>query len=473
MDTLVSDRESLRLGARDVALLCLLLSVIVGSSWALTSAPEQGVVILALVAPLGVLLLLGNRLQIIPLSPTWIVTSLVCLSGVVGVLAVSHLNGQRGGSIRLDLSPEETISTGQLFVLATWALLGGVTLVTALRGSHPQGGRKVTIEAPRVSVGFALLASSSLLIVALLQLQGSLFFREEYLPFPAGSVWFALVQQLSIAAVLLLGLACRRASTWEKAYALVLLFGFLTVFFSLGTRRFAVAPAVFALGLFIGGSKRGKSMLLLIAGVGVSLLFLPIPLFVRGLNSHGLLPYLAAMRGFSLQAINWTNTANNLLIAFPLTGHVAALPGIPFKNLWIELNPLPGGRAGWYEIAPSMRLNIYTPFNSIGELANYGHLVLVAVCFAVGAFLAWLDLVIGRFFAAGRQLVALAILGLSVLFALEFLQYNLRASVRLLYYSLILALGAELFARLGLNKRVKSIAPSRGVVNEWQPSLRR
>ena len=110
---------------------------------------------------------------------------------------------------------------------------------------------------------------------------------------------------------------------------------------------------------------------------------------------------------------------------------------LPLKSFFIEINPLPGGLTGWYEIADTMRFNYYTPYTSIGELYNYSPTLLL-IFFALLGFISS-GLVI---FQSSRNATSSNILqlfngGSLLLFFLLTTQYNLRSSMRVLYLALL------------------------------------
>ena len=135
-------------------------------------------------------------------------------------------------------------------------------------------------------------------------------------------------------------------------------------------------------------------------------------------------------------SIGWDAVLLNVLVSFAIIGVTAyAQPLIPGHDLFVSLSPLPGGMAGWYQVAPQHRLNIYTPYAAVGELGNAGYGTVVVYFLAVGLLLALFDRRVRALLQDGRQAHALAIVGLIGLFCLFTVQYNLRASTRMLYYA--------------------------------------
>jgi hypothetical protein len=134
--------------------------------------------------------------------------------------------------------------------------------------------------------------------------------------------------------------------------------------------------------------------------------------------------------GFSLDGI-----LGNILFSGPLTG-VVANRQIPLEALWVGVNPLPGSWAGWGEYKNALRVDSSTPYNALGELGAHGWFALVGVAFAVGLLLALSTRISSRLEGAYALAASLLVLGITVFFSVSILQYNLRSSIRLVWYIL-------------------------------------
>jgi hypothetical protein len=195
----------------------------------------------------------------------------------------------------------------------------------------------------------------------------------------------------------------------------------------------------------------------------LSAAILPIPLYLRGGETHGLLPYLDALSGFDYSGVDWAVTLNNLLIAFPIAGFTAfGVDAIPLHNLWIGLNPLPGEWVGWYEISDSLNLNRWTPYSMVGELANYGVVPLVVTWFIIGMALAALETRVSKYAEQGYPVFAIVVVGLAALFIIQSLQYTVRSSTRMLVYAFIVVAAAELVLYVRGSRSVESSVGRRG-----------
>ena len=94
-------------------------------------------------------------------------------------------------------------------------------------------------------------------------------------------------------------------------------------------------------------------------GAAVLAVFLvKLPLYMRTLPSHGVSPYWHYLPGFLDYNVAYSSVFRNLLISYGIIGATAYQQGhLDASVLWTSINPAPGSLAGWYEVAPALRLN--------------------------------------------------------------------------------------------------------------------
>ena len=125
----------------------------------------------------------------------------------------------------------------------------------------------------------------------------------------------------------------------------------------------------------------------------------------------------------------------NVMLSSPLTS-VVANRSIPPETFWVSVNPMPGQLAGWVEIKDSLRVNWFTPYNSLGELAAHGWLALAVGAAVMGFALALSSRLLSNFRGAYQIAASLLLLAITLRFSLSLLQYNLRSSARHIWYAL-------------------------------------
>ena len=400
--------------------------------------------------PLAVAVVVRRRFLDGWVSPLLLVALALLATAGFGAAFGRSVGADGGVSATLALSADETLRTALLLaVSATTLLVGGAVALTMLGArDRRDASRSLLTETGAFhgdpSTRLIVLGVAALPLLATVLVQGpDLVRRSTYLIGEAGSAG-GIVSMLGLAGAVGCGLVLGAERGARLLLPITLAAGYLVLFFALGSRRLALLPLLMAVGAHVARPSRA-TRIGLAAAVVAALVLLPIPLYVRGIGAHGLLPYAEALPGILEQNDILRGAADNLLISFPLVGATAyQVAPLPLEYFFLQVNPLPGSMIGWYDISDSLRINLYTPYAGAGELANYGWGVVVGFWFVVGAFLGTLDHRIGVLLDAGSRGVALVLTALPLVFTILMLQYNLRSGVRMLIYSaaVLLALRA-------------------------------
>jgi hypothetical protein len=401
-------------------------------------------------AALAALTMMRRRLAPALLSPVWLVTiGLIAVATFGSVFYDDVQSASGGGSAIVVLDRDQTLATFNLMMACVWSLLAGAGLVSSLSARLP------LVNAPDLRSVAArrrgiFLFTSMIPLGMLLWGEGAamLWRRQEYIAVAVGaSGWRGLAGQLAIGAVLGLGYLAGAGRQGSRYVAIVGAASYLVVFFGAGSRRLAMWPILFMLGWYLATRTR-RAVLALVLAAGASLYLIKLPLYLRGLASHGIDPYWHYLPGFPEFSASWGAVFRNILISFGIIGATAyQQPPISQDVLGISLNPLPGSMVGWYDVAPALRINPYTPFAGIGELGNHGLFTACGYFVVVGAMLSLFDRKVVRLINGGRPVLALVLIGLSALFVLYSVQYNLRTSTRMLLYAVIVSLLLGLLLR--------------------------
>jgi hypothetical protein len=403
---------------------------------------------LALGAIAVLLLVTANRvLGTFLLSPVQIVVGGLLLLAVLGRLFHGAIADVRGGAaITIHLAEDATRQTQNLILLAAVLMLSGALLVLAICGGKAKIPHATFQGFKLNDSSYKLIALGAPLPLFLLVIgygPSKLLERSYYIEQHVGSPGIVSAGTLlSLGAVA--GLGCLWAARKYRAWVLVLVALAALIFLGLGSRRLALIPVIFTLGMLAINTSR-RTRLTVMASCAFSFYLIGLPLKFRAQASHGILPYLSALPDIVAVAHPWAATAQNLLISFAIIGKTAMLQPFPLRDLYISLSPIPGSLVGWYDIAPNHRLNVYTPAAALGELRNAGLVATVIVCPVLGAILAWLEIRAKRLLADGRQILSLVLIVLSTLFLPFFMQYNLRTAARMLYYALAVDVVAGVF----------------------------
>jgi len=373
-----------------------------------------------------------------------------------------------GGSAALVLTQQELSRTMEAFFYLLYAFIVGACCYVLLSGKfvsvrHRPGQIRPKLKIKR-SVRVLLLLAVIFSLVSLIFGFGleEIFWRTDYLS-ERNKYLVILGKALVLPALLFLGYLFGIAkSTYYKVFLSLMLIIFMTVLFSMATRRLALAPILFFMGSLAANPKSKATIMFLYISFAIAPLLMQLAFVLRALPVQGLMPFAAIITHTALtnDHVSLLSPIKNFLFSFPLAGTVMDLPSLDFSYLLTSLNPLPGFMTDWYEINQNLVLNTYTPFNALGELLNYGLTLSVGIYFFFGFYFAHLDKIIrARFVQQKGLLLALMLFGISILFILTSLQYNLRSAMRLIYYTmfieLVIALGKILIMPLVITKRLK------------------
>lgn len=442
--------------------------------WVAVRAPELAPQVTIAFALLAVPYATRRRLAPAYLSPVTIASTSLVAIGLAGTFFYRRVqDAPLGGGITVRLLPETTEATLNVLLAAAGALLAGALVTVWVAKPVPKVAdyRFGRLTLKPSTWGLLLLAALMPGLVTVFATGGNLLRRAHYIEFAVQSGGLAgLASQLSIAAVLALGfLFAVDRSSGRRLLVVGALAVYLLLFFAAGSRRLSLLPILFTLGLLVGRPSK-RNVIVLGAAVVAALWLIQVPLYLRSLSSHGLLPYLQALPAIGQYEVGWDSIAKNVLISFGIVGATAFYEGrIPTENFWVAINPAGGQAAGWYDIAPTMRLNVYTPYAGVGELANYGWAYLLVYFAAAGVLLGLLDLQAQRLLRDRLPILALAGVGLTALFVLYSIQYNLRPATRMLLYAMAAAVAVEWLSRR-LRQRASPTSSPRSAASPSAPS---
>lgn len=432
----------------------LIATSAVGATAVALNAPQLALQAVAIFAVVALLRVSRGRLAPAYLSPITIASVGLLLMALVGVFFYGSTLSAGGGSAEVLLSDAQTLMTQTLFATAgVCIMLGGLAVVwVAPKVDLPAGAMAVHLTG---SARTWILAGACLPLVVNVLLSGSsLFSRTLYLEQEVVSrSLLGLTSQLSLAAVIALGYLAATSTVHQRIFVVVVTLCYFLLFFAGGSRRLAMLPALFALGLLIGRRNRA-TLLAVFCAIPLSLSLIGLALFLRGQSTHGLIPYVQSLPTYFATPIPWDSITRNIFISFGIVGATAfQQPAIDPGIFWVSINPLPGTAAGWYGEAAELRINAYTPYAGIGELGNYGTAHLVAYCVAVGMILGVFERQVRELGRDGMAPLALIPVGLAGLFVLYAVQYNLRTASRMLIYGIAASVALAAVAAVARRRR--------------------
>ena len=259
-----------------------------------------------------------------------------------------------------------------------------------------------------------------------------LFYRLNYIPQKS-----SMLKTIYTILLIILSVLSAISLKHNKIPAIITIAIVLLIGIGLGSRMATVDLIVFVLTYsFMLKSKRIKIKYFII-WIPLIIVFFGYNIALRTeTNIHGLIPYLNIF--FKNPEVIYKNTLFNIYYTF-VYGFIATSETIKLYhenmgNLITCINPMPGNLTDWYSFSQRMRINIYAPYTSIGELAKFPIFSFIYYVF-LGYYFSYCDFHIKYFIQAKKLLVPAITIILLLLFIMFSFEYNLRSSIRYLYYS--------------------------------------
>jgi hypothetical protein len=406
-----------------------------GTSLMLHLSNTYIVPVIPILAILMLLLNLGPKLRINGISAPCII---IYFSGLLGYISAENKNSVRGTSIGVILPANYFDKTFSMFCLAVMSVVFGASIL------KNENKRSLDLD---TNADYKNLVSSnvSTYLLSLVPFFGALFgfslpqllARDNHLT----TQQFPIFARFSLAAsIIALGVL----SSWTRQQTKLLRFlGLLGIslytmlYFSLSSRFLTFIPICIA---FVYHNKSSKFSALILGTVTAisTLFFYMLPLYLRSLKSHGFESYVTNIQNITFAGTDFEAAFQNFVFSFDVNGLTAfSLQKFPLYDLLVEVSPLPGDLAGWYEISESHRLNSATPAAAIGEAMNYGFFYFILIFIIIGLVLGYMQRKAENFQGKVRLYSSIILTSGATYFAVLCLQYNLRSAIRILYYLLI------------------------------------
>ncbi len=264
----------------------------------------------------------------------------------------------------------------------------------------------------------------------------------------------ALAEMMTTLSPLMLGFVYAKGNTLYKLGAGVVLVLYLFYFIGLTTRFVALFPFMFLIGFVFGGGRVKWYFFMLVLLLFPILLYVPIN--SRAMAYQGVLPVIEWIsHGAPSQFFYDDDGVYTRMIGNFFHGYMVAFqtwydwPNMDLSMLWISVNPLPGSMVGWYEIAPMLRVNMYVPYSTYGQLLAHGLVVILLFTIVLAFVFKSFDAFIRSDENPGLKVLVM-ICGL--MFIVLSFQYNLRSSVRFLDIGIFVILTSWFWKKLTLKR---------------------
>lgn len=389
------------------------------------------------------LLLVANRTRFSIFSPVVLFILFFSLS-IILTIPYHYLvpNNLKFSIARLDfISDEKVWQTLSVFAQMLVYFCSGVLLYKYSFNikKNPSLQINFNIQLPNFNTN-SLLGISIFLIVmdvflVYLTYGKDFFFRWAYNP--ENNVLLTIIMEYSQLFLIFLGGILYKD---KKIFSLIIAAFVVTLCTGFGSRMATIYLIVYIFTIFILYIRKEDKKRFVFTLAPLVLIFFGYNLSLRfnGDDGHGLIPYL--LLPFNKPEIIIENTFFNIYytLIFGVFGTFKTLSKYPegYNYLLTSFNPLPGGMTDWYLIYKKLRINPYAPFTAIGEIFSFPYIAAVFYFF-LGFYFSHSEKKIFYYLNGKKFIGAFILFLLTCAFIPYSFEYNLRSSVRFIYYSII------------------------------------
>lgn len=272
-----------------------------------------------------------------------------------------------------------------------------------------------------------------------------LLLREKYLPEVSRGLTI-IIKILSFIQSIILGLF------YKKNKQLSLFYFIFLILISIGTasRVVFLFYVLYSVLIFISGKNNLINRLSFFLNLLLAFFLLGFLIGVRSSELHGIVPYLKSISSNTNNLINsiYFNFYYSFIFGVYVTIGTLKKATLDWNMILVSINPLPGKLAGWYEYANDMRLNKFAPFSLHGRVFKTGILFTTFYFFILGIIFSFFEKVVRKLFRGKKNILAFSIVIILCLHIVYAFEYNMRASIRYLYYAYFFLLVAYIFRQV-------------------------
>ncbi|WP_191963529.1 O-antigen polymerase [Pseudotamlana haliotis] len=385
------------------------------------------------------LFLLTRNLKYYFLSPVYIYVLFSGISILISVLYFYYYD-DKYNMFRLDeVSNEDFINTIEWYLIALNSFIFGFLLyhnfsLRATRNLLRKPFNESLFFNLKLPENIVTIVSGLFFTIVLLYFVSygtSLFYRDQYLPKENVKALIVLIKLLSLVQVILLGII------YDKNKLLSITYFFIMFLLSIGTgsRTVILTLLLYFILIFISKGNTLKNKITFFINIFLTFIFLGYLMNFRSQEAHGILPYIESIFTSERQRDSFFNVYYSLIFGVFVTIRTLkdALPD--WHVIYVSLNPLPGSMVGWYDIASDMRINRYAPFSLHGRVFKMGFLFTFCYFIFTGLIYSFFERLMRSYLNIGNKWVPFILVILLTLHIVYGFEYNMRSSVRYLYYS--------------------------------------
>jgi hypothetical protein len=262
----------------------------------------------------------------------------------------------------------------------------------------------------------------------------SLFIREEYISFEKFKGMITIIKLMSFLGCVLSALIYK-----ENKMLSVLLFSILlTLYLGTGSRICFIFLVIYILiTYFLSKNFNVLRKIKLFITLFLSFLFLAYVMQLRTLEDHGVIPYITYffMMGDEVLEAFMFNIYYILIYGVFVTIGTLKTAAADWNIILTNISPMPGFLTNWYELAPKRRINLYAPYSTHGEVFKMGKWFSFIFFFWIGIMFSFFEKKTRKILTKGGYFKVFILIILLILHIFYAYEYNMRSSVRYIYYA--------------------------------------
>jgi hypothetical protein len=252
-----------------------------------------------------------------------------------------------------------------------------------------------------------------------------------------------------------LGLVAGQVGRSPRFMAVATAFGLWLLVVAAASRRMALLPILFGVGLRLADPESRMKKRVFVATVLASPVLLVAAIQYRHMPTQGIagIPELVERIETLDPGPEVERIEQNLFMTVRLTVQSRDASRVdPLSYLIFSLNPLPSVLADdrVLDLYASERVRWYEPFNTIGEILSFGLISGCAYFLAIGVVFGYVETRVRRGNGGPGPVL---MLGLCMIFIVFSLQYPIRMSTRCIFYCLLIGAASEFYAHLRSDRR--------------------
>jgi hypothetical protein len=299
-----------------------------------------------------------------------------------------------------------------------------------------------------IIIYFAIAIFLIIIFLFLITYGKGIFIREDYIP-DRNKGLTTIIKILSFIESLILGFVYKK----NKLISLSLFSLFILITLGTGSRTVFLFFILYNLIIFISNGNTFLNKVRFSIKVIFSVFLLAYIMQLRQLPEHGIIPYLKSI-GSSSQDFSssfFFNIYYTFIYGVFVTIKTVKISELDWSIIWVNINPLTGKMAGWYDYANKMRINYHAPFSLHGRVFKTGLTFTLAYFFITGLIFSFFEKKIRNLLNNRNRIFAFVLIMVLVLHIIYAFEYNMRSAIRYFYYAFILVLIAYLFKEFKKN----------------------